>query len=81
MRCASRLCTLCCTLAPRRSSPNASGRRASQTETLVDLLEQQHAAVADDVATIKCGLDDAPSNPSKLDGPSVHFGIGSPRLP
>ena len=34
----------------------------------IDLLEQQHAAVADDVATVECGLDDTPANPPKLNG-------------
>ena len=43
--------------------------RAGQTKTLIDPLEQQHAALTDDVTAIECGLDYTPSNPSKFDGP------------
>jgi uncharacterized protein involved in exopolysaccharide biosynthesis len=40
----------------------------SQSESVIDLLEQQDTTVADDVATIKCRLDNAPSNAPKLNG-------------
>ncbi len=39
-----------------------------QTEAVIDLLEQQHPAVADDVAAIECGLYNAPSNAPKFNG-------------
>jgi hypothetical protein len=41
-----------------------SGMR--QSESVINLLEQQDTTVADDVATIKCGLDHASPNASKL---------------
>ena len=47
----------------------ASGDSARQTKALIDPLEQQYTAIADDVAAIKSGLDHTPSNPSKFDGP------------
>jgi hypothetical protein len=42
------------------------GSGTSQSESVIDLLEQQDTTVADDVATIKCGLDNAPPNAPKL---------------
>jgi hypothetical protein len=44
------------------------GGSTGQTKSVIYLLEQQHTTVTDDVATIKCGLDNAPPNPSKLNG-------------
>lgn len=44
-------------------------RSAGQTKTVIDPLEQQHATIANDVATIERSLHHAPSNPSELDGP------------
>lgn len=43
------------------------GSCAGQSKTFIDLLEQQHAAITDDVATVECGLDDTPANTSKFD--------------
>ena len=40
----------------------------SQTNSFIDLLEQQHAAIADDVASIESSLDNTPSNAPKLNG-------------
>jgi hypothetical protein len=40
---------------------------AGQTQAPVDLLEQQHATIANDVATVECSLHHALSNPSKLE--------------
>ena len=42
------------------------GSRTGQTESIIEPLEQQLATVTDDVATIKCGLDNSPSNAPKL---------------
>lgn len=42
------------------------GRRADQTEPFIDSLEQQDAAVTDDVAAIECGLDDTPAHTSEF---------------
>jgi hypothetical protein len=54
------------------------GRRAAQPQPLVNPLKQQHAAIADDVATVKCRLDNTrPTRPNSTLS-SVHFGIGSP---
>jgi hypothetical protein len=39
-----------------------------QTKSIIELLEQQHTTVTHDVATIKCGLDNLPSNAPKLNG-------------
>jgi hypothetical protein len=69
MRCASKLCNAVLDAGAAALITQRQRRCARQPKTLVDPLEQQHAAVADDVATIECGLDHAPSNPSKLDGP------------
>jgi hypothetical protein len=44
------------------------GSRTGQTESIIEPLEQQHTTVTDDVATIKCGLDNSPSNAPKLNG-------------
>lgn len=44
-------------------------RSAGQTQSFIDPLEQQHAAVADDVTAVECGLDHTSSNPSELNGP------------
>ena len=41
-------------------------RCAAQAQPFIDLLEQQHATVADDVATVECGLDNTSANAAKL---------------
>ena len=43
-------------------------RCAAQSQPFVDLLEQQHAAIAADVATVECGLDNVSANAPKLNG-------------
>jgi hypothetical protein len=43
------------------------GRCAGQANTLIDLLEQQRATIADDVATVERCMDDTPPDTSKLD--------------
>ena len=38
-----------------------------QAEPCIDLFEQQYTAIADDVAAIECGLDNAPADTSEQD--------------
>jgi hypothetical protein len=44
------------------------GRCARQAQPFIDLFEQQHAAITDDVATIKCSLHHTPANTTEFDG-------------
>jgi hypothetical protein len=43
-----------------------SGGSACQTEPFIDLLEQQNATIANDVAAIEFGLDNTPSKSSRF---------------
>ena len=52
------------------------GRRAAQTDALVDSSQQQHSAVRADVAALEIGLDHASTNTPKSD-PSHRYTLAS----
>ena len=43
------------------------GLRTQLCRNVARGLEVEHGSVADDVTTVKCGIHETPSNPSKLD--------------